>query len=70
MPVETRKRNKSERGTTFRPDVFPSSIGKFYSLPNIRHIFLIYSRTLLDFIPAFGVYYGGRDGGGDIGGDG
>jgi len=27
------------------------------ALPNIRHIFLIYSRTLLDFIPAFGVYY-------------
>ena len=28
----------------------------FFPLPNIRHIFLIYSRTLLDFIPAFGVY--------------
>ena len=27
------------------------------ALPNIRHIFLFYSRTLLDFIPAFGVYY-------------
>ena len=27
-----------------------------HPLPNIQHIFLIYSQMLLDFIPAFGVY--------------